>query len=308
MTHILWTDPIMLALKNNDLEQLEANVRRAIRTGDESALFVLGYGEITTVLLLDTDDGSFALKRLPVVKSRENAEHVAETIHAYVDRLRAAGVNVVPNEARIVEDSGEFVVYCCQHALPIEALAVNWFHAHKDEEIIPRFERIIDTIAHCVSPELTTDGQLSNWAFVDNDLLYVDVSTPFLRHPDGSSVLDWRNYMGPIPAPLRWYYLREVPKVLDTYFDLRRQIVDLLGNLRKEKLDHLTPVLTEIANDRFEFEQPISIDEVREYYNNDAKMYALVARLRKFDRWVHRRILWKPYPYLLAPDVERNLY
>ena len=296
-----------LNLTDSGLRALEDRVRHAIRSGDESSLNIIGYGEITTVILLETEAGRFAVKRLPVVRSRADAEHVADTIHAYVDRLTERGIHVVPNEARVLEHDGEFVVYCCQEAMPEEALAVNWFRAHTDDENLAQIERILDSIAKCVSPEITTDGQLSNWAFIGDDLFYVDVSTPFLRHPDGSSVLDWRNYMGPVPKPLRWYYLREVPKVLDTYFNLRSQLVDLIGNLRKEQLDHLTTACIDLVNARFDFE-PITQNEIRRYYTNDAKMYALIERLRKFDRWVHRKILRTTYPYLLAPDVERNLY
>lgn len=300
------TPTMPIALTDTDLNALEDRVRHAIESGDESSLNIIGYGEITTVLLLETDTGSFAVKRLPVVRSRANAEHIVDTIHAYVDRLHERGIQVVPNEARILEREHECVVYCCQEAMPEESLAVNWFHAHTNNECITQLARIIDAIANCVSAEVTTDGQLSNWAFVNDDLLYLDVSTPFLRHPDGKSVLDWRSYMGPVPKPLRWYYLREVPKVLDTYFNLRSQLIDLVGNLQKEKLDHLSPACIEVINTRFDFE-PITREEIRRYYTQDAKMYALIERLRKFDRWVHRNVLRTTYPYLLAPNVERNL-
>lgn len=299
----------MLNIEQADLEKLEEAVCNAIATGDESSLKIIGYGEITTVLLLTTQDGTFAVKRLPVVKSRANADHIAETIRTYVDALRASHVDVVPNEARIVErDNGSFVVYCVQEAVSEDALAANWFHEHSPEECLSKFESIADCIEHSTSPKVTTDGQLSNWAFVGDKLLYLDVSTPFLRHDDRSSLLDWRNYMGPVPAPLRWYYLREVPKVLDKYFDLRGQMLDFLGNLRKEKLDYLTPPFTDYVNDRFRFHKPLTAPEIQKYYTEDAKLYLLIERLRKLDRWVQRRLLFRTYPYLLAPDVDRNLH
>jgi hypothetical protein len=298
-----------IALSQSDLHALEDQVVHAVRTGDESCLRIIGYGEITTVLLLETNDGTFAVKRLPVMKSLADAEHVAHTIDAYVEALSARGIHVVPNEARILErDNGDFIVYCVQTALSEESLATNWFRDHDPDECQAQFERIVDRIEGGISPEVTSDGQLSNWAFVGDDLLYLDVSTPFYRDADGVSLLDWSNYMGPIPAPIRWYYMREVPKVLDHYFDLRGQLLDFLGNLRKEQLDHLTPGFTDYVNERFDFEKPITATDIQQFYTEDAKMYALVERLRKFDRWVHRNILRRTYPYLLAPNIERNLY
>ncbi|MFP6583556.1 MAG: DUF6206 family protein [Candidatus Hydrogenedentota bacterium] len=198
-------------------------------------------------------------------------------------------------------------IVCKQHWLKTPSPQTGFANDSPDE-CQTQFERIVDRIETCVCPEGTSDGQLSNWAFVNDELLYLDVSTPFYRDSNGASLLDWKNYMGPIPALLRWYYMREVPKVLDKYFDLRGQLLDFLGNLRKEQLDHLTPDFTDYVNERFNFEKPITATDIQRFYNEDAKMYALVERLRKVDRWVHRNILRRTYPYLLAPNIERNLY
>ncbi|MFP6583555.1 MAG: DUF6206 family protein [Candidatus Hydrogenedentota bacterium] len=120
--------PISIALSQSDLNALEDLVVHAMRSGDESSLRIIGYGEITTVLLLDTDDGTFAVKRLPVMKSRQAAEHVAQTIHDYVEALTNRGLHVVPNEACILErDNNDVVVYCVQTALAEDSLATNWF-------------------------------------------------------------------------------------------------------------------------------------------------------------------------------------
>ena len=93
----------MLNLAQSDLEALEDQVHHAVVSGDESALNIIGYGEITTVLLLNSPDGTFAVKRLPVMKSRKNAEHVAAMIQKYTHALEGLGVCVVPNEARILD-------------------------------------------------------------------------------------------------------------------------------------------------------------------------------------------------------------
>ncbi|MCZ7529011.1 MAG: hypothetical protein M5U31_00875 [Acidimicrobiia bacterium] len=44
---------------------LEDEVAHALETGDVSGLEILGYGEISVVVALETDEGRFACKRLP---------------------------------------------------------------------------------------------------------------------------------------------------------------------------------------------------------------------------------------------------
>jgi len=298
----------MINLAQSDLRDLEDKVHHAVVTGDESALHIIGFGEITTVLMLETAEGRFALKRLPVMKSRAAAEHVTSTIDAYAAALTEKGVHIVPNEARTIERGAEsFIVYCVQVALDESELATNRFKHQSAEECHRDFVRIVDTLEKAIGPEVTPDGQLSNWAFVGDELVYLDLSTPFMRDAKGDSVLDWKNFMSPIPAPLRGYYLREVPKILDKYFTLRGAMLDLLGNLRKENLDHLTPDFMRYVNQRFAFEKSLTEDEIRRYYIKDAKMYALIERLRKMDRWIQTTIFRRTYPYLLAPNVPRNL-
>lgn len=179
-------------------------------SGDESALNIIGYGEITTVLMLETADGRFAVKRLPVMKSRADAEHIASPIDSNAAALTEKGMHVVPNEARILErDANVFVVYCVQTAPNESGLAANRFKNQSAEACHDEFVRIVDTLKKVIGPEVAPDGQLSNWAFVGDDLLYLDLSTPFMRDVKGDCLLDWRNYMGPIPAPLRGYYLEK---------------------------------------------------------------------------------------------------
>jgi len=59
-----------LTLAAADLATAEAELRRALASGDHGGLDVLGYGEISTVIAVTTPAGRFALKRLPPFGTR----------------------------------------------------------------------------------------------------------------------------------------------------------------------------------------------------------------------------------------------
>ncbi len=79
--------------------------------------------------------------------------------------------------------------------------------------------------------------------------------------------------------------------------------VDLAGNLLKERLAGWIPSVIEAVNRTVEAE--ITEDEVRRYYRSDARLWGLMLRLRRADRWWQRRIRRRTYPFLLPGHIER---
>lgn len=300
----------MTKISSESLDAVEAKIQRALVTGDISELTILGYGEITTVVLAETPEGAFACKRLPVFRQRDAALSCKASIDAYVAALNEAGLAVVENDTRLIErDDGTFCVYSVQPALDPATLGPNYFQNLSDEEGEAAFRRILDLLKEVVSPRLAPDGQLSNWVFDGDRILYLDVSSPFMRDEHGNNLLDWRHLLSAMPAPVRPIILRWVlPGILDNYHSLRGQIVDFLGNLRKEKLDRFTPRFLSVANEYLGLDPPITDQEIRDYYKSDAQTYAAVAGIRQADRWFQRNVLRRTYPFLLPPPVERNLY
>lgn len=288
-----------------DLEALERKVQRALETADDSSLDVLGYGEVTLVLRLETDRGAFACKRLPVFPARERFERYRESLAEYLRRLGDGGLSVAGTELwHTTLPSGRIVAYCVQEALPAGRLCSRLLH-HEDETWARDFfKRFLDAVDRVVAPELGLDAQASNWIDADGELVYLDVTTPMMRDARGRERLDVRLFFTSLPWILRDAVRVSMTKsIFDKFYDTRGVVLDFLGNLHKERLDHYIPMFLEQADARLR--TPISAEEVAAYYQGDARMWELIQRLRRADRFWHRRVRRRTYPFLLPHAVDR---
>jgi len=85
--------------------------------------------------------------------------------------------------------------------------------------------------------------QLSNWAVVDGQLVYLDVTTPLLRDEAGRERLDVDVFLASLPWALRVVVKRLVLKASSTPTTHRGCHPDLLANLVKEGLGDRLPGL-----------------------------------------------------------------
>jgi len=82
-------------------------------------------------------------------------------------------------------------------------------------------------------------------------------------------------------------------------------VIDIIANFYKEQLLELIPALISAANDFFAGDRkkfnilPITGKEVLDYYKEDTMIWRLYLALRKMDRFLHLRILRKPYVYIV---------
>ena len=291
-----------------ELLAFERRIQAALASGRADGLTILGYGEVTTCLALETRGGGVACKRITPFPERARAEATADLIRRYVEALAARGVDVIATEVRVVPGpDGGAVLYCLQPSFRPEQLATEHCRRAGEDAALACVRRIFAALAGAVTPEVAPDGQLSNWAVVGERLAYLDVSSPFMRDTEGRELLDWRHYLSGFPAPLRPVVHRWVlPRILGKYYSLRGQLVDFIGNLQKERLESLIAPSIAFANGLGVI-PPIDAGEVRTYYAEDARTYAVMQALRRADRWWHRRILRRPYPYFLPPRFDRNL-
>jgi len=281
---------------------LDGRVEAALVGGDESGLDVLAYGEISVVVRL----GQVACKRLPVFGDGAALARYRDCFDRYLALLRERGVGVVRSELCAFErDDGTWVAYCVQPLLARDSMVVDIMRAG-DAAAVALFREVVDAIAAAVSPQLGLDAQLSNWARVDGELVYLDVTTPLLRDDEGNDQLDADLFLAALPAllrrPIRWWLLGGI---IDKYHQVRGVVLDAIANLHKEQLAGLIPELVAVANERVT--PPLDETEVARYYKSDARTWAALLWLRHADRAWHRRVLRRPYPFLLPKRIDRHV-
>lgn len=292
-------------LEPGELEALEAALEHAFATGDEAALTVLGYGEISCVLSTETPRGAFAAKRLPPFDLPGRLEAYAALFEAHLAALSEAGVEPAPSRLEVLRrEDGRLSAWCVQPVLPAEHLAPALLREAEEAEALALFDRILDAILGAVGPRLGLDGQLSNWVLTGDRLLYVDVTTPLMRDAEGRERLDTGLFLASIPAAVRWAVRRFLlQEIIDKYYVPRGVVLDLLGNMHKERLAHLLPAFAARASERMD--TTFTEDEIRRYYVSDARSWALLQRLRRLDRAWQRRVRRRPYPFLLPGPIDR---
>ena len=282
------------------LERLEADAEASLSGNTGIALDVLGYGEISTVLRAEGLDGPVAAKRLPAMTGEQLSEY-KEILARYLDDLRARGVRPVDSEVFSVGPD-PFTPYCVQPLQPL--LLVDELRTADTETIDRRVQQLVEIVVGAVDGWLGLDGQISNWAVDGDDLLYVDVTTPLLRDAAGKDQLDTDLFIASLPWALRGSVRRFLlDEILSHYYDPRAVLLDMAGNLHKERLSEVMEPLLKATNQVVS--TPITTDEAMKYYRTDARMWELLQRLRQADRWWQKTARHRVYPFLLPGEIER---
>ncbi len=293
---------------------------------------IIGYGEISTIFeILHPSQQGLAYKRLPIFHCRSEMDQYEQLFMEY-NRLLSEDIGIhVPAYAlsRIYPPEGNLVIYNVQEKLPADSIGDQVIR-HLDREslahlmvaVLKNMKKVWAYNAANSSIEVGLDGQISNWAIVRNtsamppfegdiELTYIDTGTPLLRI-NGIEQLNADLFLRSAPSFLvrliKWLFLDDI---LDRYYDFHMAVVDLIANFYKEHRSEVIPLLIETANRFFTTElpelklEPITLKEVRSYYREDAFIWSLYLALRKIDRFVHTRILLKPYPYILPGRISR---
>ncbi len=294
---------------------------------------VLGYGEISTVLEAQTEDGNtYAFKRMPMFNSPDEAEAYQKLYHESISVLaEKVGLKLVPGDLIMIDQDGteKMVGYIVQEILPINSIGNKVIHRFPDELVLQLFDAVLQQIKLVFSfndqnkgkLEVGFDAQISNWAFhglesaetFDREKLkiyYFDTSSPLLRK-NGEEQLDPELFLRSAPSFLVWIIrLLFLQDVLNRYYDLRLVLIDLVANFYKEKRPDLIPKLIEAVNQFLEKDfaeskiDPITEKEVKSYYREDALIWRIYLAFRKVDRFLHR-LIGKNYPYILPDKIER---
>jgi len=283
------------------LQSLEEDVQRAFRSGDAGHLDVLGYGEISSVLGLDTGGKRYACKRLPTMSEQQAAAY-EDCLERYLHALSSAGIHPLESTLHTFPADGGFAPWCVQPRLREEELLPVYLGNCDEDEAAAVISPLVQSIAHAVTPELGLDSQVSNWACVDGRLVYLDITTPLMRE-DGRELLDTSMFIASLPwllrKPVQRFLLKEI---LDTYYRPRGALLDAAANLHKERLGYLLPTFLEEANAHV---TPLRAEEVERFYRQDAVMWSALQTTRRVDRFWQLRVRKRAYPFLLPGRIVR---
>ncbi len=288
-----------------DIEALDRAVESALESGDPSTLDVIGTGEISPVVRWPGPDGSYACKRLPIFDDEDRFDAFRRCFLAYVDQLEERGTQVVDSRLEAVHrKDGRVVAYCTQPVLDARTLAPTLLQDADDESGAQLLEAIVERVAATVDDRLGLDAQLSNWALDGDRFTYLDVTTPLMRDERGHEQLDTDLFLAALPWALRGVVRRFLlGGILDGYFRPRGVVLDLAGNLHKERLVRWVPTLLRSANARLDLD--LTTEDVARYYRRDARTWEALLRLRRVDRLWQRKVRRRTYPFLIPEGIER---
>jgi hypothetical protein len=283
-----------------ELVELERRVRHAIATGDRSGIRLLGAGELSVVLGWPTDAPDHAVKRLPPFADRAAFDAYATVVHDYVARLRARGMQVVDTDVRAIgRDDGKVVGFHVQPVLPTADMVLTILRTTDPTPDHPMISAIVAAVDAVTDGRMGVDAQLANWVWRDGQVHQLDLTTPFVLGPGGGPAFDMKPFLEIMPAPIRGVVGKEMVKLLHRWMTARGALLDLVANAYKEGLDAWVPSLLGTIN--LAVDPPVSAQEARKTLKEDARIFPVLLRLERGQRWWRQRVRRRPYEFLL-PD------
>lgn len=281
-----------------DLEALEADVSHALSSGDVGKLRLVGHGEISIVLGWPPTDPVVACKRLPPFSDLAAFEKYRDVVLRYVDELRRRGVRVVDTELQhLVRGDGRVIGFHVQPLLPSEALAIEVLRRAPPANGHPLLEAVVDTVARVTTERVGIDAQLSNWMWLDGEPWQLDLTTPFLLDERRRPAFDLSPFLAALPAVVRPIVGQEMTKLILRWTSARGSLLDLAANLIKEDLTGwLVPALA-IINARVD--PQVTKAEAERVHAQDRRLWPVLFRLQRVNRWWQRRVRQRPYEFLL---------
>ncbi len=271
---------------------------------------VLGYGDMSLVFKIDAYD-DVAFKRMPMFRSRAEAELYSTNYSEYNALLVDAGLNIPETEIEIVDIPGRrnVVLYLGQRLMPPEGFAHQLIHTYSEDENRKLLESVVAEIAkiweyntsHMPGVELALDSQLSNWVLFEEKLYYVDTSTPLYRKEGIEQIVSNVDaFLETVPTGLRWVFRKIFLKdVIPRYYVQRSVFIDFCSNLNNERPEIIPMTIDIINRDMAGRIDPLTEAEVAKYYAEDRRIWLVYLALRRFDRFVKTRIFGKRYEFTL---------
>ncbi|MEM7273316.1 MAG: DUF6206 family protein [Actinomycetota bacterium] len=286
-----------------ELRELEAIVLDALDARDDGTLNVLGYGEVSVALGWPIDTPRFVCKRTPPFAPEEFAAY-RDLVEEYVASVEASGLRVADTSIVPLDRGGQLIAYLVQPMLDPATLGHRILAAADPDPEHPLLVAIAEAL-QVVSPTLSIDAQVTNFAWDGSTLTLVDVGTPFLWDQTGRLRFDMGPFARMIPAPTRPLAIRELTKLVTRWNDPRRVGVDIVANLYREGLDDWVAPTVDALNRGLDPAEPITDAEGRAFYEEDARIWPFLKKLQAAERWWQTSIRRRPYDWFIYSTFDR---
>ncbi len=286
-----------VTMSQADLVELEAAVAAALAGDDTSGLCVLGYGELSMALGWPVDEPRFVCKRTPSFTPQQFDDYRAAVLD-YIAQLRSNGVVVVDTTIMSITTSGRVQGYLVQPLLDPESLGHNLLAASTPSPDHPYLVALAEVMG-VVTPHLSIDAQVTNFAFDGTRLTLIDVGTPFLWNERGRLRFDLDPFVRMLPTPVRGLVAREMHKTVQRWRDPRGVAVDVAANLHREGMPEWIDPAIEAMNRRWEWPTPIAAAEARAFYDEDRRIWPLLKRLQRVERRWQQSVRRRPYDFFI---------
>jgi hypothetical protein len=283
---------------------------------------IIGYGEVSAVLGLADLPGR-VLKRMSGFPDAGSARAYCGVVERYIAILAESGIAMAPTQlVTLAPETGRHVIYLVQPRFGDDRMGQTILRRGSDEQLRSLMERVMGEVRSVLSANagrrdgrrVAIDAQLSNWHWPNEQAapVLIDLGTPFMCLHDRLEIGE-EYFLRAFPPPLRAWLRRRhvVERYIADYFHFDRSILDLIGNFAKEGAPARIPNAVAFANEWIAGQPDAPelgrIDEaqVRDYYARDAGTLKWMLRARRLNRWIHTRLLRRPYDYILPGRIDR---
>ncbi|MEM9134933.1 MAG: DUF6206 family protein [Actinomycetota bacterium] len=293
-------------VSDEQLHDVERSYRRALDARSIDGLNVIGYGEIGLAIAIPTDAPRAVVKRMAASPDAAMVSDYAARMDAYQRHL-AEHVRIIPTDQRsIVDDQGWTVPYMIQPLIDSTDLCENILAEARPDDEHPVLVALRDVVERVGAiTEIGLDSQVSNFAWVDDELVCLDVGSPLVFDAHGEPDIE----IGP--------YQRAMPAVLNPV--LRRVLIDLtnrMGNtreglrhaatslLRLELDDWLAPALTTFNT---VLDEPLEEADIRNGFSGIKREMKVVKSFARVQRaWV-TRVRRQPYDFFITDSFTKEI-
>lgn len=287
-----------------------AAVERAFDTAFEKRsvehMKVLGFGEISVSIGWPTNNPSIVLKRLIAPEDWDRAETDIAQIRDYIEQIEACGVKVVPTELRIVKRSdGGPAPYIIQPLIPREYLAEAVLEESAPQIDHPMIEAVCEACLKGCTAEHSIDPQIPNFAWYENEVWLMDISTPMLFKPDGSLASDIDPILRTLPGVLSPATKPAIRKIYGYYYSPRGALMQSMVFLHRIGEEDWIDAVAETYNKKLD--EAIDLKVISDRYAKQIKEFPRLKRMTMLKRWWVERVKGRRFQYLITDSFSGKI-